>query len=174
MSSYRVVALTGIRAVALIGILPGAIVAAAYLFVLTGQLVHHWDARTAVVLGMAAWGVLGVVELWDEYVRLSRNRVGVERTPLSPRALLFVWALILVAVAGWKADTNPWIAGFLALVALYSFSRAFRLVKYVTRPAAASPRTTVTRSSPGVRAGGARRTLGSREDRPRKRLKRRW
>jgi len=152
MTSYRAVALTGIRAVALIGILPGAIVAAAYLFVLAGQLVHHWDARTAVVLGMAAWGVLGVVELWHEYVRLSRNRVGVERTPVNPRAVLFVWALILAAVAGWRADTNPWIAGFLALVALYSFGRAFGLLKYVTRPPAESPRTRVTRSLPYVRA----------------------
>lgn len=158
MSYYRAVALTGIRAVALIGILPGAIVAAAYLFVLTGQLVHHWDARTAVVLGMAAWGVLGVLELWHEYVRLSRNRVGVERTPVSPRAVLLVWALILVAVAGWRADTHPWIAGFLALVALYSFGRAFGLLKYVTRPPAASPRRRVTRSAPGVRAGGAERS----------------
>jgi hypothetical protein len=152
MSSYRAVALTGIRAVALIGVLPGAIVAVAYLFVLTGQLVHQWDARTAVVLGMAAWGVLGVVELWHEYVRLSRNRAGVERTPVSPRAVLFVWALILVAVAGWRADTQPWIAGFLALVALYSFGRAFGLLKYVTRAPAASPRTRVTGSSPRVRA----------------------
>jgi hypothetical protein len=158
MSSYRAVALIGIRAVALIGILPGAIVAAAYLLVLTGHLVHHWDARTAVVLGMGAWGVLGVVELWHEYVRLSRNRVGVERTPLSPRTVLFVWALILVAIAGWRADTHPWIAAFLALVALYSFARALGLLRYATRPPAASPRTRVTRSSPWVRARGGERS----------------
>jgi TRAP-type uncharacterized transport system fused permease subunit len=176
MTSYRAVALTSIRAVGLIGILPGAIVAAAYLFVLTGQLVHHWDARTAVVFGMAAWGVLGVVELWHEYVRLSRNRVGVESTPVSPRAVLFVWALILLAVAAWRTDTHPWMAGFLALVALYSLGRAFGLLKYVTRPPAALPRTSVTRSSPGVRAGGgdrsrASRTSGIRENRPPERAK---
>src|SRR5215467_12588382 len=104
MSTYRAAALIGIRALALIGILPGAIVAAAYLLVLTGELYHHWDARTAVVLGMAAWGVLGVVELWHDYVHLSRNRVAAERTPVSPRAVLFVWALILLAVAGWRAE----------------------------------------------------------------------
>jgi hypothetical protein len=178
MSSYRAVALTGIRAGALIGILPGAIVAAAYLLVLTGQLVHHWDARTAVVLGMGAWGVLGVVELWHEYVRLSRNRVGVERTPVSPRAVLFVWALILVAIAGWRVDAQPWIAAFLALVALYSFGRAFGLLKYVARAPAASPRASVTRSLPSTPSRklrvieGGQREVGKRQSSPRKNLKR--
>src|SRR5258708_7270732 len=160
MSSYRAVALTAIRAVALIGILPGAIVAAAYLLVLTEQLVHHWDARTAVVLGMGAWGVLGVVELWHEYVRLSRNRVGVERTPVSPRAVLLVWALILAAIAGWRADAQPWIAAFLAFVALYSFGRAFGLLRFVTRAPAASRRASVVRSLPGARARGGERSRG--------------
>ena len=85
MSTFRAVVVKGIRVVALIGILPGAIVAAAYLLVLTEQLYHHWDARTALVLGMAAWGVVGVFELWHVYVRLSRNGTGAEGTPVSPR-----------------------------------------------------------------------------------------
>ena len=106
MSTYLAAARIGIRAIALIGILPGAVVAAAYLLVLSGQLYQHWDARTAVVLGMAAWGVLGVVELWHEYVRLSRPRADGERRPLSPRALLFVWALLLLPFAAWKADAG--------------------------------------------------------------------
>lgn len=147
-------ALRGIRAVALIGILPGAIVAAAYLLVLTGQLYQHWDARTAAVLGMAAWGVLGVIELWHDYVRLSRNRGGAERTPVSPRAVVFVWALILIAVAGWRVDDRPWVAAFLALVALYSLARAFGLLRYVARSPDASARAGAVRSSRRARARG--------------------
>ncbi len=158
MSTYREVARVGMRAVALIGILPGAIVAAAYLLVLTGQLYHHRDARAAVVLGMAAWGVLGVVVLWHEYVRLSRTRVGGEPMPVSPRAVLFVWALLLAAVAGWKADAHPWAAAFLALVALYSFGRAFGLLRYLARPPAASGRASVARASPRARARGGERS----------------
>src|SRR5215469_16724519 len=60
LSTYRTIAMTALRALALIGILPGAIVAAAYLLVLAGQLYQHWDVRTAIVVGMAAWGVVGV------------------------------------------------------------------------------------------------------------------
>ena len=157
MSAYRAVVQLGIRAVALIGILPGAIVAAAYLLVLTAQLYRHWDARTAVVLGMAAWGVLGVVALWHEYVRLSRTRVGGEPVPVSPRAVLFVWALLLVAIAGWKADVHPWLASFLVLAALYSLGRAFGLLKYAVRPAAASARASVARAW-RARAGGGERS----------------
>ncbi len=160
MGTYRAAALIGIRAVALIGILPGAIVAAAYLLVLTGQLYHHWDARTAVVLGMAAWGVLGVVELWHEYVRLSRSRVGAERTPVSPRAVLLVWALILLAVAGLKADDHPWVAAFLTFVALYSFARALGLLRYVTRPRHAPGRASAVRSSRSAARGGRRLRTG--------------
>jgi hypothetical protein len=158
MSTYRAVAQVGIRAVALIGILPGAIVAAAYLLVLTRQLYHQWDARTAVVFGMAAWGALGVVELWHEYVRLSRTRIDGEPIPVSPRAVLFVWALLLVAVAAWKADAHPWVASFLALVALYSFGRAFGLLKYLARKPAESGRTSVARDSPRARARGRERS----------------
>jgi len=145
MSTYRAVAQVGMRAVALIGILPGAIVAAAYLLVLARQLYHHWDARTAVVFGMAAWGVLGVVELWREYARD-------ERRPVSPRAVLFLWALLLSAMAVWKADEQPWVAGFLALVALYSLGRAFGLLKRAARAPAASARTSVAREAPRARA----------------------
>ena len=135
MSTFRAVVMTGLRAVALIGILPGAIVAAAYLLVLTEQLYRHWDVRTAIVVGMAVWGVLGVFELWRVYLRLSRNRTGPERTPVSPRALLFVWALILLPIAGWKFDERPWTAAFLALVALYSLARAFGLLSDEQRQA---------------------------------------
>jgi hypothetical protein len=157
MSTYRPVIRFGMRAVALLGILPGAIVAAAYLLVLTEQLYHQWDPRTAVVLGMAAWGVLGVIALWHEYVRLSQTRVGAERMPVSPRALLFVWALLLLAIAGWKGDTHPWVASFLALVALYSFGRACGLLRYVARPPAASGRANAARTARFARArGGAR------------------
>ena len=88
MSAYWAAAVTGLRAVALVGILPGAIVAGAYLLVLSGSLYRHWDLRTAIVLGMGAWGVLGVIELWHEYVRSARNRASVKRTTVSPRALL--------------------------------------------------------------------------------------
>ena len=149
MSTYGAVARTGIRVVALIGILPGAIVAGAYLLVLSDQLYQHWDLRTVIVLGMAAWGVLGVLELWREYVRSSRNHTRVKRTTVSPRALLFVWAFILVAVAGWKLDERPWIAAFLALAAVYSFARALGLLRYVTRSA---------RPASGARARGGERT----------------
>lgn len=167
MSTYGAAALTGVRAVALIGILPGAIVAGAYLLVLTGQLYHHWDVRTAIVLGMAAWGVVGVVELWHEYVHLSRNGADAARMIVSPRALLFVWALILLPVAGWKLDERPWAAAFLALVALYSFARAFGLLKYRTRTALASGRERVTRSASGARAGRHERPRAAiRERRP--------
>ena len=166
MATYRAVAQVGIRAVALIGILPGAIVAAAYLLVLTRQLYQHWDARTALVFGMAAWGVLGVVELWHEYVRLSRTGVGGERMPLSPRAVLFVWALLLVAMAAWKADAHPWVASFLALVALYSLGRAFGLLKYVARAPAASARASVARDSPRARARGRERPRARRSPTP--------
>jgi hypothetical protein len=152
MGSYRAAALIGIRAAALIGILPGAIVAAAYLLVLTEQLYDHWDTSTAVVLGMAAWGVLGVVELWHDYVRLSRESAGATRTPVSPRIVLFVWALILVGVAGWRVDDRPWAAAFLALVALYSLGRAFGLLRYVRRSADASPRASDARPSRRARA----------------------
>lgn len=152
MSTYRPVVRLGIRAVALFGILPGAIVAAAYLLVLTEQLYREWDPRTAVVLGMAAWGVLGVITLWHEYVGLSQTRVGGERMPVTPRALLFVWALLLVAIAGWKADTHPWVASFLALVALYSFGRAFGLLRYLARPPAPSGRINAAPAAPFARA----------------------
>lgn len=158
MTIYREVVQVGIRAVALIGILPGAIVAAAYLLVLTAQLYRHWDARTAVVLGMAAWGVLGVVALWHEYVGLLRTRVGGERMPVSPRAVLLAWALLLVAIAGWKADAHPWMASFLALVALYSFGRAFGLLRYVARRPAAPARASVARAAPVSRGRGAERS----------------
>jgi hypothetical protein len=154
MSRYGAVAMTGARALALLGILPGAIVAGAYLLVLTGQLYHQWDVRTAVVLGMAAWGVVGVVELWHEYVRLWRGRVDAERMPVSPRALLLVWALILLPIAGWKVDERPWMAGFLALVALYSLARAVGLLKYATRPLA-QPRKRVARPASGAGSGEA-------------------
>jgi hypothetical protein len=140
------------RAVALIGILPGAIVAAAYLLVLTGRLYRGWDARTALVLGMAVWGLLGVLELWHQYVRLSRDRPDAERPPVTPRVVLIAWALILVPLAVWKADTHPWIAGFLALVALYSFGRALGLERYFTRRTAASSGTVVAGASPVARA----------------------
>lgn len=89
MSTYRDVALIGIRSVVLIGILPGAIVAAAYLLVLTGELAGHWDARTALVLGMAVWGVLGVAELWHEYLHLSRNRSDTARRVVGARTVLY-------------------------------------------------------------------------------------
>lgn len=158
MSTYRAAVMTGVRAVALIGILPGAIVAGAYLLVLTGQLYQQWDVRTAVVLAMAVWGVVGVVELWHECVRLSLNRVDAEGMPVSPRALLFVWALILLPIAGWKIDERPWIAGFLALVALYSFARAFGLLKYATRTRT-SDRERVARPAPApARVRGAERS----------------
>jgi hypothetical protein len=166
MSTYLAAARIGIRAIALIGILPGAVVAAAYLLVLSGQLYQHWDARTAVVLGMAAWGVLGVVELWHEYVRLSRPRADGERRPLSPRVLLFVWALLLLPFAGWKADAHPWIASFLALVALYSFGRAFGLLSFIARPPAASGRTRIARAVPGADARGSRRPRARRTPAP--------
>lgn len=158
MSTYRRAAHFGLRAVALIGILPGAIVAAAYLLVLARQLYGQWDTRTAVVLGMASWGVLGVLALWHEYVRLSRAEVGAERTPVSPRLVLFAWALLLVAFAAWKADAHPWLAAFLALVALYSFGRAFGLLRYSARPAARSGRATVARASPQALARGGLRS----------------
>jgi len=155
--------MTALRALALIGILPGAIVAAAYLLVLAGQLYQHWDVRTAIVVGMAAWGVVGVFELWHVYVRLSRNRTGLERTPVSPRALLFVWALILLPIAGWKVDERPWTAAFLALVALYSLARAFGLFRHglfrrAAGPTAASGRASVARVSPRARARGGERS----------------
>ena len=161
MSTYLANTRLGIRAVALIGILPGAVVAAAYLLVLTGQLYHQWDARTAVVLGMAAWGVLGVVELWHEYVRLSRTRVGGEPTPVSPRAVHFIWALLLLPFAGWKADAHPWIASFLALVALYSFGRAFGLLRLVPPPAA-SARAAVARAAPSAHTQAGQRSRARR------------
>jgi hypothetical protein len=166
MSTYLTAARVGIRAVALIGIVPGAIVAAAYLLVLTGQLYQHWDARTAVVLGMAAWGVLGVVELWHEYVRLPRTPVDGEPAPVSPRAILFVWALLLLAFAGWKADAHPWMASFLAVVALYSFGRAFGLLRYAARPPAAAARAPVARASPGALALGGERSRARRSSAP--------
>lgn len=158
MSTYRAAARFGLRAVALIGVLPGAIVAAAYLLVLTRQLYRHWDARTAVVLGMASWGVLGVVALWHEYVRLSRARVDGERMPVSPRVVLFVWALFLVAFAAWKADAYPWAASLLALAALYSFGRAFGLLRYVARPPAASGHAGIAHAAPRARARGGQRS----------------
>ena len=158
MSTYRALVLSGMRAVALIGILPGAIVAAAYLLVLTGHLYQGWDARTALVLGMAVWGVLGVLELWHQYVRLSRDRPDTERPPVSPRVVLLVWALILVPLAVWKADTHPWIAGFLVVVALYSFGRALGLERYFTRRTAAAPGTVVAGASPVARARGRERS----------------
>jgi hypothetical protein len=166
MSTYRTVAQVGIRAVALIGILPGAIVAAAYLLVLTRQLYHEWDARTALVFGMAAWGVLGVVELWHEYVRLSRAAADGDRVPVSPRAVLFVWALLLLAVAAWKADAHPWVASSLALVALYSFARAFGLLKYAARASAAPARASVARESPRARARERERSRARRSPTP--------
>lgn len=134
MSTYRDVALIGIRSVVLIGILPGAIVAAAYLLVLTGELAAHWDAQTALVLGMAVWGVLGVAALWREYLHLSRNRSDIARRVVGARTLLFVWALMLVALSGWQAKAHPWIAAFLALAALHSFGRAVGLLGYRARP----------------------------------------
>lgn len=163
MSSYRAVVRLSLQAVALIGILPGAIVAAAYLLVLTRQLYHHWDARTAVVLGMAAWGVLGVVELWREYAGRSRSPVGAEHLPVSPRAVLLVWALLLVAIAGWKADAHPWVASFLALVALYSLGRAFGLLRYAAPRSAAPGRASAARAAPFPRArrGERSRARGS-------------
>jgi hypothetical protein len=166
MSNFRAVARFGIRAVALIGILPGAIVAAAYLLVLTRQLYHQWDARTAVVLGMAAWGVLGVVALWHEYVRLSQAAAGGERMLLSPRAVLFVWALLLVAFAVWQADAHPWATAFLALAALYSVGRALGLLKYVARAPAASGRASLTRAAPRARARGRERSRARRSPAP--------
>ena len=162
MNTYRAVVTTGIRAVALIGILPGALVATAYLIVLTGQLYHQWDARTAIVLGMAVWGVLGVFELWRVYARLSGNRTGVERGPVSPRGLLFLWALILLPIAGWKLDERPWMAAFLALVALYSLARAFGLLRYAARSPPASGRASVARVSPRARARGSERSRARR------------
>jgi hypothetical protein len=152
MSSYPAVALTGMRAVALIGILPGAIVAAAYLLVLTQHLYERWDGRAALILGMAVWGVLGVIELWHEYVRLSRNLVGAERPPVTPRVVVLVWALILAAIAAWKADTHPWTAAFLVIAALYALGRAFGLLSYIRRTTPASPRPAVARSSSAERA----------------------
>ena len=167
MGTYLTNARFSVRALALIGILPGAVVAAAYLLVLTQQLYHQWDARTAVVLGMAAWGVLGVLELWHEYVRLSRRtRVEGEPTPVSPRAVLFVWALLLLPIAGWKADTHPWIAAFLALVALYSFARAFGLLRYVARAPAASGRAAVARAVPSAHAQAGQRSRARRSPAP--------
>ena len=166
MSTYLAAARIGLRAIALIGILPGAVVAAAYLLVLSGQLYHQWDARTAAVLGMAAWGVLGVVALWHEYVRLSRTRVDGERMPVGPRALLFIWALLLLAFAGWKADTHPWMASFLVLVALYSFGRAFGLLSFVARPPATSGRSSVARAVPRADARGSRRPRARRTPAP--------
>ena len=162
MSTFRAVVMTGIRAVALIGILPGAIVAGAYLIVLTGQLYQQWDVRTALVLGMAAWGVLGVLELWRVYVRLSRNRTGVERAPVSPRGLLFLWALILLPIAVWKLDERPWAAAFLALVGLYSLARAFGLLRYAARSPRTSARTSVARVSPRARARASERPRATR------------
>ena len=162
MNTYRAVAQFGVRADALIGILPGAIIAAAYLLVLARQLYQQWDARTAVVFGLAAWGVLGVVELWHEYVRLSRTRVDGEPRPVSPRAVLFVWAVLLAAIAAWKADAHPWGAAFLALVTLYSLGRAFGLLKYVARAPAASPRARGARDSPRPRARGRERSRARR------------
>ena len=161
MSTYLNARL-GVRAVALIGIVPGAVVAAAYLLVLTAQLYQHWDARTAVVLGMAAWGVLAVVELWHEYVRLSRTRVDGEPTPVSPRAVHFIWALLLLPLAGWKADAHPWIASFLALVALYSFARAFGLLRYVAPPPAASARAAVARAATSAHTQAGQRSRARR------------
>lgn len=162
MSNHLATARLGIRAVALIGILPGAVVAAAYLLVLWEQLFSHWDGRTALVFGMGAWGVLGVVELWYEYVRLS-TRVTGERMPVSPRAVLFIWALLLLPLAGWKADEHPWVAGFLALVALYSFGRAFGLLSFVARPTATPSRAGTVRAAScahprAVQRSRARRT----------------
>jgi len=162
LSTFRAVVRTGLRAVALVGILPGAIVAAAYLLVLTEQLERHWDVRTAIVVGMAVWGVLGVFELWHVYVRVSRSGPALERTPVSPRALLFVWALILLPIAGWKFDERPWTAAFLALVALYSLARAFGLLKYAARAPAASDRANVARLTPRARARGGERARARR------------
>jgi hypothetical protein len=166
MSTYLAVARTGIRAVALIGILPGAVVAAAYLLVISGQLYDQWDARTAVVLGMGVWGVLGVVELWHEYVRLSRTRVDGEAMPVSPRALHFIWALLLLPLAGWKADTHPFLAAFLVLVALYSFGRAFGLLSFGAHPPAASGRAGVARTARGANARGSQRSRARRTPAP--------
>lgn len=166
MGTYWAGARFGIRAVALIGIVPGAIVAAAYLIVLTGQLYRDWDARTAAVLGMAAWGVLGVVELWHEYVRLSRTRVDGEPAPVSPRAILFVWALLLLAFAAWKADAHPTMAAFLAVVALYSFGRAFGWLTLVARPPAAPGRTGAARAAPYAQARGGERSRARRSPAP--------
>lgn len=170
MGTYRTVALTGMRAVALIGILPGAIVAAAYLLALTGHLYQGWDARAALVLGMAVWGLLGVIELWHQYVRLPRDRPDGQRPPVSPRVVLLVWASILLPLAVWKADTHPWAAGFLALVALYSFSRAFGLSKYFRRRTpAAAPRARTARSSSGERPRAGARARGPGGERSRAR-----
>jgi hypothetical protein len=166
LGTFRTIIITGLRAVALVGILPGSIVAAAYLLVLTGRLYDHWDARTAIVLGMTAWGMLGVFELWHLYVRLSRNRAAVERTPVSPRALLFLWALILLPIAVWKVDERPWAAAFLALVALYSLARAFGLLRYVARPRAAPARASVSHVSHRARARGGERSRARRSPVP--------
>jgi len=167
MGTYWARARFGTRAVALIGIVPGAIVAAAYLIVLSEQLYREWDARTAVVLGMAAWGVLGVLELWHEYVRLSRTCVvDAEPPPVSPRVILFVWALLLLAFAGWKADAHPWMAAFIAVAALYSLGRALGLLTFVARPLAASGRARVARASPGAPARGAERPRARRSPAP--------
>lgn len=166
MSTYRDVASIGIRSLALIGILPGAIVAAAYLLVLTGELSRHWDAQTALVLGMTVWGVLGVAELWHEYAYLSRNRADLEQRVVGARTLRFVWALMLSAIAGSKADADPWIAAFLALAALHSLARAFGFLDYGTRPR----RGRVPRATPQAqsqpRRGPAVRRHGSPDVRP--------
>ena len=169
MGIYSAVARFGIRGIALIGIVPGAVVAVSYLLVLTGQLYHQWDARIAVVIGMGAWGVLGVVELWHEYVRLSRTRVDGEPTPVSPRAILFVWALLLFAFAGWKGDTHPWMAAFLAFVALYSLCRAFGLLRYVARSPAVSGHARVPRALSGAPARAVERSRGRRSPAPMRR-----
>jgi len=63
------------KKIAIIGILPGGIVAAGYVLAMIGRLAHRWDDGEAVILFMAVWGVLGVVELWQEYVRLSKTAV---------------------------------------------------------------------------------------------------
>lgn len=172
MSTYRALALTGMRAVALIGILPGAIVAAAYLLVLTGHLYQGWDGRTALVLGMVVWGLLGVLELWHQFVRLSRDRPDSERPPVSPRAVLLVWALILAPLAVWKADTHPWAAGFLALVALYSFGRALGLERLFTRRTAAAPVAVVAGTSQVTRARVRERSRAHAGERSRARIPR--
>ena len=166
MSSFRNVALLGVRAVALVGILPGALVAAAYFLVLTQRLYQHWDIRTAIVLGMAAWGALGVVGLWHEYVRLTRGGARMQDAPVSPRAVLFLWALLLLAVVVWRADAHPFAAAFLVPVALYSFARAFGWLRYKSRPATAR-RARVPRAPRRVRVREDERSRG-RSPRPRK------